>query len=374
MYVYYLIMVSLPFFRTLAVSAGLCLMASACSEQEASEHISTEDLVRPAKLVSALAVNAETVRAYPATLQAKEQAVLTFRVPGELQHLPARAGDSVKRGELLAALDPTDYQLAVKEREATFDLAQAQYKKNQRLAKQKFVSSNDLDVSRAEFRRAQAALDLARDDRQYTELKAPFDGVVARVEVDNFEAVKVGQAIVLLQDLSQLEVHFSIPESTLLKFRRLADRSQICGEVYLTPQSPPKKACYKSNNATPDPLTRSYPVVFQLQEQLSDSPTLPGMSVTLKMQFNPAWLTTSNTQQGVLVPVEALFKDQGETWVWRVDAEGMVHKTPVTLHSLQSQQALISQGLEAGQTVVAAGVHFLKPGQKVRPIRKERGL
>src|SRR5690606_41239300 len=134
-----------------------------------------------------------------------ERAPLAFRVNGELVSLPAQSGQVVKEGTLLARLDPADFQLRLDDRKARFELAQSQFRRIDDLFTQGQISRAQYDQAKAELDISKAAMATARTELSYTELRAPFAGVVAEVYADNHQPVTAGETLGVLQAADQPE-------------------------------------------------------------------------------------------------------------------------------------------------------------------------
>jgi len=109
-------------------------------------------------------------------------------------------------------LDPTDFQIAVDNKQATFARAEKDYERGKKLVKEGHISKRDFDGLEAAFLTSRAEFNLAKQQLDYTELKAPFDGVIARRHIQSFEEVEAKQSIVTLNDNEILEVKFDLPE------------------------------------------------------------------------------------------------------------------------------------------------------------------
>ena len=133
----------------------------ACS-QDAPEEV--REAIRPVKIFQVRSSDALMLRKFPAQVHSAEQAELAFRVAGELQRLPATAGQDVRRGDVLAVLDPRDYQILVDDRKARQQLAQSQFQRTNDLFKRQQVSKAQLDQATAELDISNAALAAARSD------------------------------------------------------------------------------------------------------------------------------------------------------------------------------------------------------------------
>ena len=348
-----------------------CLMLAAC-DNDSAENTQAEPLVRPALIVPVQSYSLLAKRIFPATLEASQHSDLAFRVSGQLAELPVKAGDHVKKGDVLAKLEQSDFKNALSDRQARYDLAKTQYSQIQSLLDKKYASQNKLDEVKANLKAATAALSLARDNLDYTVLTAPFDGVVARVDIQNYQSVKAQSPIILLQDQHDIDVLFSVPEMLLTRLKPGISAQGLCGDVSF--ESRPDKtyqACYRKYESIPDPATRTYPVVFTMPKQ-SDITVLPGMSVSIEIDLS-AILADVGSNHAMQIPLSAVFENKGESFVWRVNAKSQAEQVPVTILSIQDN-SLIVEGLSSDDRVIAAGVAYVQAGQVVRPIEKERGL
>lgn len=363
--------------RILATSTLLvaALVLNACDKTETEAADSRAERARPAKIVPVLSDGISVLRTFPGTLEATEKAELAFRVGGQLIDLPAQAGIEVKKGDLLARLDESDYRNTMEERQARFDLAKIQHDQASKLLQKKLSSQLQFDQTAAELKSAHAALEQARDNLQYTRLLAPFDGIVARVDVENYQAIQAKTAIIQLQVDDQLDIRFSVPESLISQLKLVDDPSiieNVCGLVHFSTH-PDKtySACHKEHESVPDALTRNYSAVFTL-EKITDFAILPGMSASIELNFS-AFLP-DDAKNELLVPVEAVFQKDGKKWVWRVDAEMRTRLVPVEVGRFHEGMIEITAGLDPDSRVIAAGVSYIREGMLVRPIVKERGL
>src|SRR5210317_2104598 len=129
----------------LCASLVISLMA-ACSEPPPPV---VEEVSRPAKLYTVTAAGGEHFRSFPGEVRATDQAELAFRVPGELIEFPATRGKKVSQGDLLAKLDPSDYQAALDQAQAHYDLAKSQFARVEELVERQLVSRAEYDQRQA---------------------------------------------------------------------------------------------------------------------------------------------------------------------------------------------------------------------------------
>lgn len=348
---------------------------SGCGNGSESDTGEVRESARPAKIVTVQSSGINVIRTYPGILDASKKSELAFRVGGELIDLPAQPGMQVRKGDMIARLDDSEYKNILDEREARHELAKIQYEQARKLVKQKVGSQLQLDQARAELKTAKSAMEVARDNLRYTKLLAPFDGVIAQLSVDNYQAIQPKTPIIQLQQDDILDVDISIPESMIKQLIRPSEPEilkDFCGEVRFT-NHPGNvyKACYKEHESIPDPLTRNYSLVFSLQP-ITDFAALPGMTVSMTLDFSP--FAKDQEINGLLVPVEALFEQDGRQWVWAVDDAMKAYQTEVKTAGFVGEMMAVTEGLEAGQHIIAAGVSYVREGMLVRPVIKERGL
>jgi RND family efflux transporter MFP subunit len=350
-------------------------LLSGCSEPQDTGNEGMGSTARPAKIVALEANTSGLRRTYPGTLAASQQADLAFRVSGQLIELPALSGGRVTSGEVLARLDPTDFENTVAGLEARFDLAKTQLQQARELLKKNLSSKLLFDQAESEFKSARAALQQAQDNLRYTQLKAPFDGIIARVGIENHQPVQAQAPIIQIRTDNDLEIRFSVPESLLVRLRQVEDPAEIaafCGKVrFATHPGQTFRACYKEHESVPDPLTRNYAAAFTL-DRITDFVVLPGMTATIELDFS-AFLA-SHTKRSLSAPVEAVFAEEGQKWLWTVDANMQARKTAVEVGRIAAGRIEIISALPPGTKIIAAGVAYIREGMSVKPLVKQRGL
>lgn len=346
------------------------LILTACGE-EAESQSTQEPVIRPAKIAVVQGAEQQARRIFPGTIEAAQHSALSFRVSGELTKLPVQAGARVVKGQVLAELDQSDYKNTLADRQAKYDLANIQYKQIKSLLEKNYASQTKLDEVRANLKAAQSALAIARDNLSYTKLVAPFDGVVARVDVENYQSIQALKPIIELQDVGDVDIVFNVPEALLTQINPQTARD-LCGVVRFDSRPDQEfPACYKKHDSVPDTLTRTYQVVFTMPQGSSFS-VLPGMSVSIEVNLAPALLQPA-AETVVSVPLGSVFERGGKEYVWLLDEALVASLHPVNVIRIVDDHILV-EGVASGSKVIAAGVSYVQEGQQVRPLAKERGL
>ena len=346
------------------------LLAGCSAEEPAVEGPSS----RPVKIFTVAGGAADAVRRFPALVDASKRAELAFRVSGNLQEILIREGDLVEEGQLLAKLDPTDYQIVVDDRQATFENAQRNFTRAKELIVDGNISRLDFDRMEAEFKTTLAALNQAQRDLEYTELSAPFHGRIAERKVENFEEVLAKQTVFHLQDVNSLDVIIDLPESIVRSIRTSTVRDSVSARDAQRSDKVEAWVNFDDRAGTQFPLTvkevatkadsqtQTFKVTFTM-ESPQDFNVLPGM--TAQVQLDMTQLLVEDTSRWI--PVRAVQADNGlAPRVWVLDAQSMtVSSLEVEIGRMSGSTIEITGGLEGGEEIVAVGAPYLAEGMRV---------
>ncbi|MFI5446584.1 efflux RND transporter periplasmic adaptor subunit [Polaromonas sp. UC242_47] len=344
--------------------AVLCgaLLLSACSRPTPPEE--------PVRAVKVMTVGVDSLQAgheFAGEVRARVESRLGFRVGGKIIKRQAELGQHVKAGQVLAQLDPQDFQLAADAARAQVaaartnrDLAAADYKRYKELKDQSFISGAELERRDTTFKAAQAQLEQAQsqlavqgNQAHYAVLVADVSGVVTAVEAEVGQVVSAGTPVLRIAADGPRDVVFSVPEDKVaalqvgqpVKVRAWAQNTELAGKV-------------REVSASADPATRTYPVKVAL-----DTTEPPALGATVYVL--PQGLAAGG-QQAIKLPTSALRQDGKASAVWVLDPASMtVRSQIIQIATADGNEAVVAAGLQPGMLVVSAGVHVLSPGQKV---------
>jgi RND family efflux transporter MFP subunit len=323
----------------------------------------------PVVLVHTVAYGAAgTIAVYPGEIRARHEADLAFRIGGKLVARAVDAGAEVRRGQVLARLDPQDVRLASDASEAQFaaaetDLrfAEAELKRSESLLAQRFISQTAFDAKKSAFEAARARLDQARAQRAvaqnqagYAELVADRDGVITAALADAGQVVAAGQPVLRLAQPGEKEVWISVPENRLGELRT-APKLRV--SLWAAPQKL-YAARVRELAANADPVTRSFQVKLSLPD--ADAAVRLGMSADVAVEGPQA-------RAEAKLPASALGSREGKPVVWMAGEQGEVQPRQVEVLRYDKDGVIVGEGLKDGERVVIAGVHKLVAGQKVSP-------
>lgn len=403
------------------LTVGLCGQAIAQSE-----------VVRPAKVFTVKASSTDVQRTYPAIVLPSAEVELSFRVSGRVVELPVRGAMQVLEGDLIAALDPRDFETQVAQLESQIDQANAelsalrigaraeeiialeaavasaqaqvdqardQAERTRELAERGVAASARLEQDEASLRVAeanlqaqmeqlqigrsggrpeeiqaaeaairglQAQLQVARNNLDYTTLEAPFEGVIARRDIENFSNVQAGQSVALLQALNIVHLSFDVPGPDVTR---------------LTANGPEAITNKVVFDALPGQIFDSETVEFSVQADAATQTyrgrvavAIPETAFILPGMVGRVIASTPGNGQDLTIPITAVAAAaDGASFVWVVGENDSVSARPVTLGDLSGGHVIITEGLETGEMIVSAGVSQIIDGMTIRPITQIGG-
>ncbi|MEM9937688.1 MAG: efflux RND transporter periplasmic adaptor subunit [Pseudomonadota bacterium] len=343
----------------LGLAAGLVMLTACSGDQEPTQEATK---VRPAKLVTATLASSERGLSFPAVIRAVESADLTFQIAGEILELDVLEGQEVKRGDVIARLNPRDGQNQVAQAKAEFENAQAEYERAERLAAQDAISRSVLETRRTTRDVAEAALDSAEKTLADTVLRSPFDGAVSQVSARRFQNVQAKELVATIQT-EEVEAVINIPGNIIARIPQLIP---LGASVRLdTAPDTLIQAEFREASGSADPETQTYEVSFSFIPP-DNLFILPGMTATVDSAFDFSG-ATDIFSEGVSIPMSAILSEGGKTYVWLVDQETyVISKQEVSIGENVDAAVIVTSGLEGGETLIAAGVAFFNEGATVR--------
>jgi len=347
--------------------AGIALLAFTlvgCNEKVAQK----AEPGRPV-LVATVHYDAESPeRSFVGTIRPRIETDMGFRVPGKVAKRLVEVGQTVELGQPLATLDEVDLKLQAEQAQAEFSASTgvlAQAAASEQRAKdlrakgwttdaQMDQAKAAADEARARFNRAERSVELTRNSLSYATLVADTRGVVTATLIDAGQVVASGQTAIRVARFAEKEAVVAIPETLLGRAKDGAASVTLWSE-------PDKKYAAKLREIAPaaDPATRTYLAKFSLPDA-GDKVSL-GMTATLT-------LADPLTERVARVPLSALFSQGGDPSLYIVDAAGDVALKSVIVKSYESNDVVITSGVDEGAKVVVLGVQKLDPAQKVRVV------
>ena len=323
--------------------------------------------VRPVRTTVAAINAAGELVSLTGHIRARYEASLAFRIDGRMMARRVYVGDVVQLGQLVAELDPQDQRNALQAAQARLVAARAtlqqtrnNFDRQQTLVRQGWSTRVQFDAAEQAFRSAEAEVDaasaqlrIAQDQLSYTELRADSAGSVIATGAEAGEVVRAGQMVVQLARNEGIDAVFDVPADLIHRGSR---DTQV--EVALT-DNHLVHATGRVREVAPqaDPTTRNY----RIKVSLEAPPAAMRLGATVTGQAH------LGAPMGIELPASALTSDGDRPALWVVDRAHMtVALRSVELLRHEPASIVVGKGLEAGDLVVTAGVHALRPGQNVR--------
>ena len=294
----------------------------------------------------------------PGRARSAREVDLAFDVSGTLVERPVSIGDEVKEGDLIARLDPRDFQARLLAAEAGARNARRNLARGKELLVKSFISEAEVDRLETNVDITQAELALARKALTDSVIRAPFDGVISNMLVENFQSVPAKKNIARLLGTERIEMVINLSEIQIASLpnvesievvfdafpdlRISAEITEIGREASLT--------------------TRTFPITLSMQ-QPEGQKILAGMAGVAKASGR-----FDAETEGYVIPASAFIGDAVDdtSGVWVVDDDNRVRRRPVRVGTLGVGGLTVVDGLAAGELVATAGVHTLSEGQEVR--------
>ncbi|MCA9672042.1 MAG: efflux RND transporter periplasmic adaptor subunit [Myxococcales bacterium] len=357
-------------------SASVCIAGAGCGGDK-------KPAAKPPRLV-----RVETVRAsgaaqrhsFSGVAKAGVAAALSFKVAGSVARVAVKVGARVMRGQLIAALDPSDYRLKVREAQAGAQQARAQlrkaradYTRARKLYANRSIALKDLDAARMAADSARASVQvasqraaLASKQLSYCTLRAPRDGAVAEVPVKVNENVRAGQAVVTLNSGGTAEVTFNVPAALVGTFARgdtISARFSALGN---------KRFSATITEIAPATVKKStaYPVTAKLAATPGVEAVRAGMSAEIEVGAGKRAAASAPTAR-VIVPAHTVLEDGKGRYCFVVRSGKdkrtvTIERRAVKTGALARGGIVVTDGLRAGDKLVNAGLRFVRHGQVVR--------
>ncbi|MDP3257414.1 efflux RND transporter periplasmic adaptor subunit [Bosea sp. (in: a-proteobacteria)] len=306
-------------------------------------------------------------------IQAEKTVSLAFRIAGRIAERPVNVGDRVTPGQIVARLDRTIETNAVAAAEAALEAARGEvvtarstFERQERLMGQGFTTRPRFDAAQkaqetaqAALKNAEAQLEQARDRLGFTDLRADVTGVVTLRSAEPGEVVQPGQAVLQIAREDGRDAVFAVPA------RLLEGKTGDPLVRVVLAEAPGISASGRIREIAPqaDPVTRT----FQVRVGLQDPPEAMRLGSTVVGSVE----TTSSIIMSI--PAKALTRSGASPAVWIVDPKtSTVSLRPIDILRFDPDHVVVSQGLAPGETIVAAGVQALHPGQRVAPLPPAR--
>ncbi|MDH3585675.1 MAG: efflux RND transporter periplasmic adaptor subunit [Gammaproteobacteria bacterium] len=334
------------------------LLLGACQSEQPSQAEDTEEETPPVPVETSVPVRGDVFAMYTGTapIEAFAEANVIAKVDGEVRELLIEEGDDVSKGQVLARLDGDRLRLELNESEAKLRKLQRDYERNIDLQAKGLISDGDFEKIKYEMEALEAAFNLASLELDYTQIRAPIDGVIAERLVKLGNTISVGEALFKVTSLTPLVAYLHVPER---EYRHIDPGQPVGIDIDALPGEP-IAATVSRVSPVVDPQTGTFKITVEIVDMKRR--IKPGMFGRIGVIYD--------VHEGALqIPRSAIIEDQGTASVFVVEEDRAVRKTIKTGYSNRGMVEVTS-GLQDGEQVVTVGQASLKQDSRVSIIKQ----
>lgn len=328
-----------------------------------------EEMIRAVKIQEINSMQDENFNIdFPAQISPSQKTVLAFKYAGKIKSINFESGDFVKKGQVIAIIDDTDYKVNLDAFSKKYEAAKAvaqnaeqQFARAETLYKGDALAKKDYDnalmqrnVAISTFKEASAGLQNARNTLNDTKIVAPYDGYIDKKVVDVGTVVPEGAPVVsfISNEITDISVNASVRDIEYIKnAENINFKDSTSDKIY--------NLKIKSIAQNPDSINLTYPVVFTFSELSENDKFLSGQTGTVTI------VVKNKGKEEILIPINAVFEDKGSNVYLFKDGKAV--KTPIELGELRETDKIsVVKGLKTGDKVIVAGVSKLADGDKVK--------
>ena len=341
----------------------LIFLFTACKKE------AKEEMIRAVKIQEINSMQDENFNIeFPAQISPSQKTVLAFKYAGKIKSINFESGDFVKKGQVIAIIDDTDYKVNLDAFSKKYEAAKAvaqnaeqQFARAETLYKGDALAKKDYDnalmqrnVAISTFKEASAGLQNARNTLNDTKIVAPYDGYIDKKVVDVGTVVPEGGPVVsfISNEITDISVNASVRDIEYIKnAENIVFKDSGSDKIY--------GLKIKSIAQNPDSINLTYPVVFTFSELSENDKFLSGQTGTVTI------VVKNKGKEEILIPINAVFEDKGSNVYLFKDGKAV--KTPIELGELRETDKIsVVKGLKTGDKVIVAGVSKLADGDKVK--------
>ncbi|MFT4061157.1 MAG: efflux RND transporter periplasmic adaptor subunit [Edaphocola sp.] len=340
--------------KKLLVPMGLCalLCYTSCKSNEEKEEATTYLVTTP------IIKDTVITKDYVAQIRSIRNIELRAQERGYLENIYVDEGKYVKKGQLLFRVMPRVYQAEAQKSAAEVNAAEIEVQNTQALSDKNIVSPTELALAKAKLGKAKAELALANTHLSFTDIRAPFDGIVDRLHLKLGSLVDEGDFLTSLSDNSQMWVYFNVAEAEYLTLKSHHDSA---GNVKV-------KLRMANNEIFPyEGKVETIEGEFNNETgNIAFRATFPNPNALLRNGETGTILMDVPIKNAVIIPQKATFEILDKKYVYVVDKNHVAHLTLITVAAEMPDLYVIAGGLKGDEQIILEGIRKVKDKDKIQ--------
>ncbi|MDE3237059.1 MAG: efflux RND transporter periplasmic adaptor subunit [Bacteroidota bacterium] len=346
--------------RILMITGLLAVLGyTSCKSPQKEKEVETTLLV-----TSPLKMDTSITKQYVSQIRSIRHIEVRALEKGYLQKIYVDEGQFVRKGQLLFQIMPTMYQVDMQKAQAEVKFEEIEYQNTKKLTDENVVSPNELALAKAKLDKSKAELALTQVHLQFTEVRAPFDGIIDRFQVRQGSLINDGDLMTTLSDNSQMWVYFNVPEAEYLDYKtRMGKEYSSVRLLMANGQEFKYPGKVETIEADFDNETGNIP--FRA--------TFPNPDGLLRHGETGNILVDVPVKNAIVIPQKATYEVLDKKYVYVVDKENRVHAKEITISAEMPDLYIIKSGLSENDKVLLEGLRKVKENDKITYTFKEPG-
>lgn len=351
-----------------AVLALFCLSSAACKKDPAvaehQEHEAAHTIVSTSPLKQSFVVTQK----YVCQIHSRRHIEVRALERGYLEQVLVQEGQLVKEGQLMFKILPVVYKARLHADQAELQSAEIKLRNTEELFKQNVVSEQEVALVRAEMEKAKAEVELATAELSFTEIRAPFDGIIDRQYQQQGSLTDEGDMLTTVSDNHVMWVYFNVPEADYLEFRAIPDAVARDTPQHLRLPNSKIELQLANGKVFDHPADETVTVESTFDNETgnilfrADFPNPDGL---LRHGQTGTLLLHRTLADATIIPQRSTFEILDKLYVYVVGADGIAHQRHVTVAHEKDDIFVVASGLEDKERIVLDGVRQVHDGERV---------
>jgi membrane fusion protein (multidrug efflux system) len=339
-----------------AIGLSLCCFSLAGCHKPEVQQVEEEQAI---VVTSPVVKDVVSTQRYVCQIHSRRHIDVCALESGYLEEIPVKEGQAVKQGELMFKVMPTLYKAKLDSEIAEAEQAQIEFDNTQKLFEDNVVSQPEVALAKAKLAKAQAKVELARAELNFTDIKAPFDGIIDHLHEQQGSLVDEGEVLTTLSDNDVMWVYFNVPEARYLDYEAGLDRDEDGLHVELVlANGDTFKHEGKISAIEADFNNETGNVAFRADFPNPDHLLRHGQTGNI--------LIHRPLPDAVVIPQRAVFEILDRRYVYTIDKDDVVHQRGFVIQYETEDIYVIKEGLDENDKIVLEGIRQVRDGEKTK--------
>ncbi len=332
---------------------SILLIASCSSEKEEGKELETNFLV-----TSPMKTDTSLTKGYVCQIRSINHIEVRALEKGYLQNIYVDEGQLIKKGQKMFQVMPLLYEAEVKKAQAEVSFAEIEYENTKSLSDSNIVSKNELALAKAKLDKAKAELALAQVHLGFTQIKAPFDGIMDRFHVRLGSLVDDGELLTVLSDNSKMWVYFNVPEAEYLEYKTAINKDSLVQVKLLMANNKLFKYTGQIETIEGDFNNETGNIAFRA--------TFPNPEGLLRHGETGNVLMNVPLKNALLIPQKSTFEVLDKKYVYVIDENKMVRSRQITIAAEMPHIYVVQDGLVETDKILLDGLRLVRENDKIK--------